>query len=477
MPADTFSTDGVGLMLMGTGNDNNIWGTNQNSNVFQITADALCNLLTETVTGGTLDLSGSPPPATSSQTHHAGILVNGTLASNQTIIVPNLNKWWWISNQTAGAFTLKFKTPSGAVSTPIPQNGGWQVVQCDANNNIIVWAGNTKQLQGPDGNASAPYFSNVNEPNSGWYRFGTQDWRLSINGLDVLQVTGAGAGTPSVVNALSPNVVQQNGVPIVPPGVEVPYAGIVAPAGWYLEFGQAVSRTTDVNLFNAITLTCTGNTHGNTTIDGLSQDLRGLGLIGAFIEATGIAAGTTITAIASATSLTVSASVVGSASLTLRILPYGQGDYNGTVGTTFNVPNRKGVVIAGRSDMGGTDVANLSSINGSRLNGTGGAQTHTLTATEQASMGVSGTCSASGSASGSCSVSGAYSAQVTLAGGGGAFAYAASVGAGGNTGYTDSGSFSGTASVSGSISGTATGGGQAHNILQPTGISNHIIKR
>jgi hypothetical protein len=26
MPADTFSTDAVGLMLMGTGNDNNVWG-------------------------------------------------------------------------------------------------------------------------------------------------------------------------------------------------------------------------------------------------------------------------------------------------------------------------------------------------------------------------------------------------------------------------------------------------------------------
>jgi hypothetical protein len=39
-------------------------------------------------------------------------------------VVPNLTKWWFVSNQTSGAFTLKFKTPSGSASTAIPQPSG-----------------------------------------------------------------------------------------------------------------------------------------------------------------------------------------------------------------------------------------------------------------------------------------------------------------------------------------------------------------
>src|SRR5262249_5283560 len=139
MTADTYSSDGIGVLLMGTGNDNNIWGSNQNTGVFQTLADAITNALTSAVTGGTLDLSGSPPPAAASQVRYAGLIFTGTLVSNQTIQVPNLNKWWLVQNATAGAFTLKLKTPSGSASTAIPQNSGWQLVQCDGANNIVVW--------------------------------------------------------------------------------------------------------------------------------------------------------------------------------------------------------------------------------------------------------------------------------------------------------------------------------------------------
>ena len=45
------------------------------------------------------------------------LIFNGTLGSNQTVKVPNLAKWWWVKNATAGAFTLKIQTPSGSAST------------------------------------------------------------------------------------------------------------------------------------------------------------------------------------------------------------------------------------------------------------------------------------------------------------------------------------------------------------------------
>lgn len=211
MAADTYSSDGVGVLLMGTGNDNNSWGGNCNNNVFQIVADALTNTLSNAVTGGTLDLSGSPPPTTSSQVRYAGLIFTGVLLSNQLIQVPNLNKWWLVKNATSGAFTLKFKTSGGSASTAIPQNSGWQLVRCDGSNVIEVWPFNTATIQMPDGTVSAPAYSNLTEPTSGWYRAGTQDWRLSINGVAVLQCTGTGAGSPSIINVLSPNALQVNG--------------------------------------------------------------------------------------------------------------------------------------------------------------------------------------------------------------------------------------------------------------------------
>ena len=282
---------------MGTGNDNNSWGNNANSSVFQIVEDAIANALTSTVTGGTLDLSGTPPPNAASQVRYAALIFQGVLTSAQTLIVPNLTKWWWVQNATSApvgaiqtfgtvtggtlytngtyhnvpltggsgsgatgtvvvsgavvtsvtitlpginylpsdtlsalasniggtgsgfsipvasvgsAFSFSIQTPGGT-SQAIPQNSGWQLVQCDGNNNIIVSPYNSLQAQMPDGVSGAPSYSWLNDPASGWRRAGTQDYRLQINGVDVLQITGTGAATASVVNVLSPNQLQVSG--------------------------------------------------------------------------------------------------------------------------------------------------------------------------------------------------------------------------------------------------------------------------
>lgn len=199
MVADTYSTDGVGVLLMGTGNDNNTWGTNANTYVFQIAMDALTNVLTSAVTGGTLDLSGTPPPAAASQARYAALKFTGVLGSNQIVQVPNLNKWWLVCNATSGSFTLTFKTSGGSASTAIPQNSGWQRVRCDGANVIEVWPFNTAQVAMGDGTVAAPSYAWLNDLASGWYRAGTQDYRYSVNGVDVFQVTGAGAASPNIV--------------------------------------------------------------------------------------------------------------------------------------------------------------------------------------------------------------------------------------------------------------------------------------
>src|SRR5271166_2184109 len=132
MPLDTYTSDGIGAILMGTGNDNNTWGVNLNNSAIQIITDALANILTSAVTGGTLDLSGSPPPTAPSQVHYSTLTFTGILGSNQIVKVPNLAKLWLINNNcTLSGFTLSIQTPTG-VAVAVPSGSGF--VRCDGSN-------------------------------------------------------------------------------------------------------------------------------------------------------------------------------------------------------------------------------------------------------------------------------------------------------------------------------------------------------
>jgi microcystin-dependent protein len=214
--ADTY-TSTLGVILMGIGGDNNTWGTNLNNSVFQILEDAIANALSTAASGGALgpsnilDLSANPPPAGPSAARYAELIFTGAITANQTVKVPNLRKTWWVKNSTSGAFTVSIQTPSGTPAA-IPQNSQWQEVKCDGANGVTVSPFNWTQAAMPNGTVAAPSYSFASETNSGWYRAGTQDLRLAVAGADVLQVTGAGAATSSVVNILSPEALQIAGV-------------------------------------------------------------------------------------------------------------------------------------------------------------------------------------------------------------------------------------------------------------------------
>lgn len=468
MVADTYSTT-LGVLLMGTGNDNNSWGSNANASVFQILEDAIVNALTSTVAGGTLDLSGTPPPAAATQVRYAALIFNGTLASNQVIQVPNLIKSWWVQNATNGSFTLKIKTPAGTASTAIPQNSGWQLVMCDGANGITVSPFNTVQVQMPNGSAAAPAYSFINGPSSGWYRNGTEDYRFAISGADILQVTGPLASTPSVFNVLSPNALQVAGAQVLPAGVEMPYAGVALPSGgWLWEDGTAYSRTTYATLFAAITQgSVTGNTHTNTTLDNLSVDMTKRGLVGAYVEGTGIPTGTTITALTSTTITLSQAAISTTVGITLRILPHGQGDGS----TTFNVPDRREYALIGRGDMnassdpGRITLANAG-FNPISLSGRGGVETNTLTATNLPAQTPAGTVAITDPGH-SHTTNAGQATGFTVAGGG--------IGAPSTTTAVVN---SNTTGITASFTGTAMAGQNStpFSNVQPTGVTNFIIK-
>ncbi|MGY4413215.1 microcystin-dependent protein [Bradyrhizobium sp. LB7.1] len=144
---------------------------------------------------------------------------------------------------------------------------------------------------------------------------------------------------------------------------------------------------------------------------------------------------------------------------------YGAGD--GT--TTFNVPDCRGRVIAGKDDMGGSAASRLTSSyfggTATSLGATGGAENLTLTAAQLPSLSITGSTSGTMSVSGSTGSNAIVSGSGSGVGGGGAF------GVGGS--LSVSGTASGTLSVSGSVSGT---GGQAHRTVQPTIIANKLIR-
>ena len=309
------------------------------------------------------------------------------------------------------------------------------------------------------------------------------------NGLTARPITRAGGGTVNagdIPGALAEIILRYNAANTrwellnpatnasnIPSGTEVHYAGIQPPPGWYLAYGQVVARTSDLALFNALSITTTGNTHSSTTIDNLAQDLRGLGLEGGVVEGPGLALGTTLVSI-TATALTLSqAAVASAAGVGIRFLPYGQGDGS----TTFNLPDRRGRTLFGRDNMGGTAASRLTNptagaqgIVGSQLAGAGGEQAHTQTQNEMVghvhTMGLNDPQHShsvqTGPSNGGTNIAAVSSGPNAFNAGTSAVSTGITIGS--NAGHNDGN----TSSV---------GGGIAFNVVPPGGVSNVIIKR
>jgi microcystin-dependent protein len=258
---------------------------------------------------------------------------------------------------------------------------------------------------------------------------------------------------------------------LVPIGIMQPFAGRTAPsANWLMLFGQNVSRSTYATLFGvlvpslgAATITnatpavvtlsghgfVTGDTLYFTTTGGLPTGLsvNTIYYVVAINSTTFSLATTLANAIAGTKIATSSA---GSGTHTAFACPYGLGDGS----TTFTLPDARGRAVAGADAMGGTNAARLSLAQSQGSYGTlgasGGEQGHQLTTAELASHAH---VAAPSTSDGNIIAGGAGgSGTANLTQGGGAFR------------------------VYPGVNGGSTGSDTSHNNIQPTLVTNYIIK-
>ena len=163
-------------------------------------------------------------------------------------------------------------------------------------------------------------------------------------------------------------------------GTIKPWAGLTAPNQYLFAYGQEIARATYPALYTAITLTTSAFcTSSSPILTGIAD--TGQIPIGAAVEASCLAAGSSTVISKTASTITLGANANVSTSLQIIVYPWG----NGNASTTFNLPDLRGRVIAGRDNMGGTAASRLTTTyfgNASAIGATGGTQSKTLSVAE-----------------------------------------------------------------------------------------------
>jgi microcystin-dependent protein len=176
-----------------------------------------------------------------------------------------------------------------------------------------------------------------------------------------------------------------NAAGYVPVGAEFEFAGLQAPQYYFMELGQAVSRTGFPELFNAVCpLYATSFTTGavNITIpprvDGLSST-TGI-RVGMPVESPGaLPAGTRVVALGTSW-INVSNAATANGTL-VRLFPYGNADGN----AFFSLPDSRGLVVAGLDPQNSTGrmvAAVTGSVSASAVGNYGGEEYHLVTGAE-----------------------------------------------------------------------------------------------
>lgn len=155
-------------------------------------------LLSLSVTGGTITLSGSQ--ATNLIQEYTGVLT-----SNQIIVLPPTVQFYAITNSTSGAFSLTFKTTAiGAATVVVPQSLSLAVI-CDGTNVYNATSGSSSNITAltlGNGSLAAPSLKFSGDLTTGLYLPASGDMGVVVNNLAVADFKSTGIITPGQVTAL-----------------------------------------------------------------------------------------------------------------------------------------------------------------------------------------------------------------------------------------------------------------------------------
>ncbi len=330
----------------------------------------------------------------------------------------------------------------GTVGFYIPNTLSLKTIWQDANQ-MTVWSNPlTLDAGGKPPGASAGIYG------AGVYRQIVKDSQGNLIWDAVTSATGSGGGGTSTGDG---NLV----------GTIKPWAGIIAPNQYVFANGQDVSRSTFSVLFTAITqvlnVTCS---NGSNTLTAIA-DTSSIN-VGSPLETTCVASGTVVSSKTSNTVVMSNPATITS-NTTAIFFPFG----NGNGSTTFTLPDLRGVVIAGRPNMGGIASSNLTSTyfgtNPDAQGAVGGSQSHTLITTELPTITPSFT-----GINDTVTVSSTVSDVLVMA--------SAAQAGGGALGATTQGQIVSTGNFTPSGTISSFGSNTSHSIVQPTITLNYIIK-
>ena len=251
-------TSNIRLEKQGDGENPNAWGAILNTNVIDLVDQAVAAYQIVSVSG-TTPITLTQVNGATDQSRKAILSFDGTLTAETSIIIPSVNKMYFIRNNTSGSFALKIKT---AGNTAITVDQGTNVMVASDGTDVYQTAIPTSVSSFTANNFTATSVS-TSVLNASRISTSTVS-ATTIHTTSISAVSGRFSGKVCASSFV--------GAGVIPTGMISPYAGGSAPTGFLLCFGQAVSRSTYSDLFAVVSATY-GAGDGSSTFN--IPDLRG----------------------------------------------------------------------------------------------------------------------------------------------------------------------------------------------------------